>query len=73
MSWPLKALFCTAIFHGLACIHDINLVAQLGNNPKVVCYEQHGYTQIADQLFQQIQNLELRCHVQSGCGFIRND
>ena len=58
--------------HNLACIHHRQIIRHPIDNRQIVGDQQNRHPQLPLQIAQQIQDLRLDRHIQSGCGLIRH-
>lgn len=73
MPGRLEHVTCCARLDALASVDDVDLVAELRNDAKVVGNEEHRDAELVHQIAQQAQDLEL-CRQAVGCGrFIGKD
>ena len=62
-----------ARLHGLAGVHDGGGIAELGYDAEVMRHEQHGDAEFLGERFQELEDLQLRRHIERSGGLIGNE
>src|SRR5690606_34219192 len=60
----MKEVSSGGMFHDFPGIHNIHFITVSGDQGKVVCYQNHGCTEITLAVFDQVQDLFLNGNVQ---------
>ncbi len=69
---PAEDIVERAAFHDLAAIHHDDFLGDIGDHPEIVGDQQHGHSELALQLDEQLQDLRLNRYIECGRRLVRD-